>query len=95
MITYEEAKGIFSQFGVYYNTGNKKLIKHYSLKKLKDTLHYFDSDKGHKYYQSIEKRIKEVESINTIMRNTIISVVVIVVGGLLLVYLKGCFNLGK
>lgn len=95
MIEYEEANSIFSQFGVYYNTGNKKLIKHYSLEKLKDTLHYFDSDKGHRYYQSVEKRIKEIESINTIMRNTIISVVVTVVGGLLLVYLKGCFNFGE
>lgn len=95
MITYKEASGIFHQFGVYYNTGNKKLIKRYSLKKLKDTLQYFDSDKSHRYYRAIEKRIKESESINVMIQKAIVSITVIVVGGLLLAYLKNYFRLEK
>ena len=96
----EKSHEIVNNFCKYVETGNKALIEKYSLGELKQVKYQYSKDSDREFYKAIEDRIKELEKISDEKKrgkekwlDTVRTFILGVITGLLIPYLKGCFQL--
>ena len=97
MIVSEKSHEIVNNF---VETGNKALIEKYSIQELKQAKYQYSKDSYREFYKAIEDRIKELEKINDEKKkreekrlDRAITFILGIIAGLLITYLKGCFQL--
>ena len=100
MTVSEKSHEIVNNFCKYVEAINKALIEKYSLEELKQTKYQYSKDSHREFYKAIEDRIKELEkTIDEKKRgkekwiDRAITFILGIIAGLLIVYLKGCFQL--
>ncbi|MDP2938699.1 MAG: hypothetical protein Q8O13_01260 [Candidatus Omnitrophota bacterium] len=100
MTASEKSHEIVNNFCKYVETGNKALITKYSLEELKQAKYQCSKDSSKEFYKAIEDRIKELEKISDEKKrkkekwlDRTITFILGVLAGLLIAYLKGCFQL--
>lgn len=100
MTASEKSHEIVNNFCKYVETGNKALITKYSLEELKQAKYQYSKDSYKEFYKAIEDRIQELEKISDEQKrkkekwlDRAITFILGVLAGLLIAYLKGCFQL--
>jgi len=100
MTVSEKSHEIVNNFCKYVETGNKALIEKYSLQELKQAKYQYSKDSYREFYKAIEDRIKELEKISDEKKkrkekrlDRAITFILGIIAGLLIAYLKGCFQL--
>lgn len=100
MLVSEKSHEIVNNFCKYVENGNKALIEKYSLPELKQAKYQYSKDSYREFYKAIEDRIKELEKFADERKrkkekwlDRLITFVLGIIAGLLIAYLKGCFQL--
>ena len=96
----EKSHEIVNNFCKYVEAGNKALIEQYSLEELRQAKYQYSKDSNREFYKAIEDRIKELQNISDEkkkrkekMIDRAITFILGIITGLLIPYLKGCFQL--
>jgi len=96
----EKSHEIVNNFCKYVETGNKTLIERYTFEELKQAKYQYSKDSNREFYKAIEDRIKELENISDEKKkgkekriDRAITFILGIIAGLLIAYLKGCFQL--
>ena len=100
MTASEKSHEIVNNFCKYVETGSKALITKYSLEELKQAKYQYSKDSCREFYRAIEDRIQELEKTSDEQKrkkekwiDRAITFILGVIAGLLIAYLKDCFQL--
>lgn len=84
---------INNSFNEYLNSGNKKLIKKFSKKRLLMVLNIHKSDNDQLWHKEIEKRVEEINRWQEKLLNWLVGAILGILAALVAAYFKGCLRI--